>query len=45
MSVYEKSDMSWSYMKLWGLESFSLTLFNLKLYFPFSEGAGYYIFL
>ena len=24
---------------------FSLTLYNHKLYFPFSEGAGYYVFL
>ena len=35
MPVYEKVDMSWSYMKLWGLDIFSLTSYNHKLYFSF----------
>lgn len=35
MPVYEKAAMSWSYMKLWGMDIFSLTSYNHKLYFSF----------
>ena len=35
MPVYEKAAMSWSYMKLCGLDISSLTSYNHKLYFSF----------